>query len=496
MRGWGRGARVRAGAVLSLALVGLGWPGCTDRPSFAAPPADDPLPIDPTAARDEAVAVLAGYLAIDTTNPPGREAAGIAYLADRLTAEGIRSEVWDFLPGRPNLMARLKAANPTEPPLCLLSHVDVVNVEREAWAQEPFGGVVDAEGYLWGRGALDMKGVGVTQLLSMVWLKRLGMPLRRDVVLLVVGDEEVDNLGAQAVAERWADIGCSQLLNEGGIGVQGALVDGVDTFAVSYTEKGSLWLKMWAEGPPGHGSTPLPDSAPVRLMQALDRIRTWEDEPQWRPEMHMLLRAIGEKAGGVTGLVLKSPGLTRSLAAGKLLGHPLGRAALTNTLNVTGFGGHDAPNVVPSKVFAQLDLRLLPGERSAEVLAELKAKVADVPGISLEVLQDLPAVESPLDDSLYQAVVRRVQLEFPQAAVGPYIMAGTTDSQVLRPLGVHCYGFGPFMLPVEELRGMHGHNERIHRDVLGKGLELMTRLLVDVAVVEGGKPTTAWPVVP
>lgn len=444
--------------------------------------------MDWDAAEAETLDFLAGYLRVDTSNPPGREAEGAAYLADRLIAEGIEVATEAFAPDRVNLVARLRADVAEEAPLCLLSHIDVVGVEREAWAQDPFGGVVDADGFLWGRGALDMKSIGAVQLMSLVWLKRLGVPLRRDVVLLAVGDEEVDNLGVKALAERWEEIGCSQLLNEGGLGIRDALVEGVDTFTVSFTEKGSLWLKVWAEGEPGHGSTPLPDSAPVRLMQALDRLRTWDPEPEWRPELHMLLSAVGEKAGGLTGAVLRSPSLTRSLAAGRLMAHPLGRATLTNTLNVTGFGGHDSPNVVPSKVFAQLDLRLLPGTRSDDVLRVLQDKVSDVEGIRFEVLQDLAAVESPLDDSLYEAVVRRLQIDFPDAAVGPFIMAGTTDSQVLRPLGVHCYGFGPFLVPVDELRSMHGDNERIHRDVLGQGLQVMLRLVLDVAARDGAPP--------
>lgn len=437
--------------------------------------------VDWPAARAEAVDFLSAYLAVDTSNPPGNELLGAQYLAARLVAEGIEAEVTEFLPGRANLVARLRAEAPTEPPLCLMSHTDVVRAEVDAWAEAPFSGRVDADGWIWGRGALDMKGVGAVQLLSFVWLKRLGVPLRRDVVLLAVGDEEVDNLGVKALAARWDSIGCSQLLNEGGIGVRDALVDGVDVFTVSYAEKGSLWLKVWAHGEPGHGSTPLPDSAPVRLMQALDRLRTWEAEPRWTPELHALLADVGRQAGGLTGAVLRSPSLTRSLAGGKLMAHPLGKATLTNTLNVTGFGGHDSPNVVPSRVFAQVDMRLLPGERADDVLDGLRHRLRDVPGLEIEVLQDLPAYTSPLDDSLYQGVVRRVRAAFPGAAVGPLLMAGTTDSQVLRPLGVHCYGFAPFLVSLDELRGMHGHDERIHRDVLGRGLEVMLDVVLDAA---------------
>jgi len=122
--------------------------------------------------------------------------------------------------------------------------------------------VIDEDGVIWGRGALDMKGVGVLELLSLVWLARLEVPLRRDVVLLAVGDEEVDNAGMRFLAaQHWAQIGCSHAINEGGMGVRDALFEGLDLFTVSFTEKGALWVRMVASGEPGHGSTPMPDSA-------------------------------------------------------------------------------------------------------------------------------------------------------------------------------------------------------------------------------------------
>ncbi len=486
----------RSAVVLSSCLAIAGLATCAPRVAGAPEPlfpgrqawASD---IDWVAAQDEAVSLLSGYLQVDTSNPPGLEERGAIYLADKLTAEGIESEIRPFAPGRANLIARLRAQAPEEAPLCLMSHIDVATAEAEHWQQPPFSGLVDDEGYIWGRGAIDMKAIGAIELLSLVWLKRLGVPLRRDVVLLAVGDEEVDNAGVKALAETWSDIGCSHLLNEGGMGVTGALVDDLTTFAVSFTEKGALWLKMWARGEPGHGSTPLDDAAPLRLVRALDALSARKVKPTWHPETFKLLRAIGERAGGITGAVLKSPSLTKSLAAGQLMDHPLSRAVLTNTVNVTGFGGAEEPNVVPSAVWAQLDVRMLPGVTSADMLAELEALVEDVPGISFEVLADLPAVESPTDDPLYGSLVNNLQRSFPDAAVGPLIMMGTTDSQVLRPLGVHAYGFAPFVFSQDDLRGMHGHDERIHKDNLGRGLKVLLGTVLEVAAQARGPVSTA-----
>jgi len=377
------------------------------------PPPEDPFPqksqwtaqIPWERAQQEAQDALVAYLATNTENPGGHEARGTAYLGSLLDAAQIQYTTHAFAPGRENLVARLPAANPTRGPLCLLSHIDVATLEREHWEVDPYGGVVDEEGYIWGRGALDMKSVGMAELMGMVWLKRLGVPLQRDVILLAVGDEEVDNLGVKYLAEHhWADVGCEHILNEGGLGVKGALVDDLTTFAVSFTEKGALWVKMWAHGDPGHGSTPLPDSAPARLQEALNALAKRKAKPQWHPQVFELLHAIGTKAGGVTGAVLRSESLTKSLAKGQLMDHPLSRAVLTNTVNVTGFGGAEEPNVVPSAVYAQLDVRLLPGTQPEEMLDELKALVADVEGIDFEVMHALPAVESPVTDPVYSTI--------------------------------------------------------------------------------------------
>lgn len=447
--------------------------------------------IDWTAARDEAAQFLSAYVRVDTSNPPGNETAGAAFLADLLTREGIENTSWEFAPGRSNLMARLRSDNPQEAPLCLLSHLDVVTAEPDRWTHPPFSGHIDAQGTIWGRGTMDMKGIGVIEALSLVWLKRLGVPLRRDVILLAVGDEEVDNLGAKDLAEHhWQDIGCSQLLNEGGLGVRGALFDDLTTFAVSFTEKGALWVRLVATGAPGHGSTPLPDSAPMRLTMALERLRARELEATIHPELQRLLAEIGGKVGGLTGAVLKSPSLTKALAGGKLLANPLSAATVTNTINITGFGGAEEPNVVPSRVWAQLDIRMLPGVTSADMLAELDELLEGLEGLSYEVISDSPAVESTTDDDLFRALVNHLQAAYPDAAVGPFVMMGSTDSTVLRPLGVHAYGFAPFVFTQEELMGFHGDDERIGSDNLAQGLKVLLGVVLETSA-SGGAPADA-----
>jgi acetylornithine deacetylase/succinyl-diaminopimelate desuccinylase-like protein len=468
--------------LLSLPLV---LAPCAPRQALLAPlsPEREQLAVaSATPERDaEALALLRAYLAIPTVNPPGQEEAGARWMADVLARDGIAAEVDVFLPGRANLIARLPATHPSgEAPLCLLSHLDVVPADAEAWKHGPFSGDLDAEGYVWGRGALDMKSVGIVELVSFLELHRRQAPLRRDVILLAVADEEVDNLGVKHLAEhRWAELGCGHVLNEGGLGVEGALVEGLTTYAVSYAEKGALWARVVATGAPGHGSTPLPDDAPARLVEALTRIEAWRDRPEISPELMSLLGAIGGKAGGITGAVLRSPALTRALATPQLMDNPLTAAILTDTVHITGFGGAESPNVVPGEVWAQLDVRLLPGTTSDEMLATLRGLLPE-PHYRIEVLSALEAATSPTDDPVFRAIVDNLQRAFPAAAVGPVVMPGTTDSQVLRPLGARCYGVAPFAVSQEELHGFHGHNERLHRDVFLRGLDVFFRVVVDV----------------
>ena len=165
--------------------------------------------------------VLSAYLQVDNRNPPGNETVGAELLASLLEAEGIPSRIVEHSPGRGSLIARLEGSG-QQPPLCLMSHIDTATWEVEGWPEEtgPLSGAIDEQGVVWGRGALDMKGLGAVELMTMIWLKRLEVPLDRDIVLLAVADEEVGNAGALYVArEHWDEIGCSHMINEGGIGV-------------------------------------------------------------------------------------------------------------------------------------------------------------------------------------------------------------------------------------------------------------------------------------
>lgn len=444
--------------------------------------------MDWDAARQELAAVLSGYLQIDTSNPPGNETAGARYLAEILEREGIAWEIWEPEPGRGNLIARLDSPVDAEAPLCLLSHIDVATVEPAGWPAEhpPFSGHIapDPSGELavWGRGALDMKGMGAIELMTLVWLKRLEVPLSRDVVLLAVADEEMQNAGAQAILrERWAEIGCSHVVNEGGLGIEDLMFEGQTVYAISVGEKGVLWLRVVASGAPGHGSTPKPDEAPERLLAAINAIYAMEVEPEIDPSILALLGAVGAQRGGIERVVLSNPGLARRLVTPTLLENPVTRAAIIDTAHLTGFDGALAPNVVPSEAVAFLDCRLLPDTTDAEMLARLTAAVND-PQVRFEVLQVYPAAVSEYEgDPFYEALVKHTQLADPEAVVGPALSVGFTDSIFLRQAGVRAYGLMPVRVDFAELATMHGDAERVPVAELERGLRVLLGATVEVA---------------
>jgi acetylornithine deacetylase/succinyl-diaminopimelate desuccinylase-like protein len=438
--------------------------------------------VDWNKAGEETVQVLREYLRVDTTNPPGNETRGAEFMGAILRREQIPYEIVEYAPGRGNLIARLEADHPVERPICLVSHIDVVSAEAEKWPKDkgPLSGAL-ADGYIWGRGALDMKGLGALELMTMVWLKRLNVPLRRHVILLAVAAEETDSGGVQYVLdEHWGKIGCSHSVNEGGMGIEDLLVEGQTVYAISVAEKGTLWLKMTAHGEAGHGSTPTPGRAPERLLAAIDRLKKRDPDPVVHPSLYELAARVGENTGGVKGFVLRRPFLVRRFVMGKLLDNPLTRATMFDTVNITGFEGKKEPNVIPSEVSAYLDCRVLPGTRPVDLFVELR-RIVDDPKVSFEILDAMGAGESTWEDPFFSALTRHAVDGRANVVAGPALSPGYTDSLFLRKKGVRAYGFVPFEVKKEEMYGFHGRNERVSVANVHRGLRTFFRAIVDVS---------------
>jgi len=437
------------------------------------------------AATAELTTMLSGLLQIQSVNPPGDELLAVDYLDRILQNEGIVTERVPLADGRASLIARLPGSGDQQP-LCLLSHIDVVPVEADRWKVDPFSGAVQ-DGFVWGRGALDMKGMTALQVMTMIQLKRLGVPLNRQIVLLAVADEEVGSQGIDSVVKLWDRVNCSHSINEGGFGLRDLFIKGQTFHAISVAEKGAVWMKMIASGPPGHGSTPVPGRAPEVLTRALGRLAQRKDVVHWSPALMESFRRVGAEGGGLTGAILQSPALVKLLVRGRLMKSPPTHAALTNTVNVTGFFGGKQPNVVPSEVGAILDCRILPGERAESLVAELTALVDD-PAIRFEVLSTTNANESTWDDPFFRALASRAVQGQERAVAGPVVSIGYTDSQALRPLGVRAYGYVPFVIDGELLGTVHGDNERVPVSELGPGLRRLLGAVLDVSLDVGSAP--------
>lgn len=416
--------------------------------------------IDWDAVTTEAVGLLREYLRIDTSNPPGNEARAVEFLGGVLAGEGIPFEVAESAPGRSNLFARL---GPGKGGVCLLNHTDVVPVEREFWSVDPFGGEV-RDGVIWGRGALDMKGMGIIELMTFILLKRQGIELQQPVTLLAAADEEAGSTYGvswiEANRPEWMDT--DLVINEGAYGLTSTR--GAQVFQVAPTEKVPLWVKLSVRGRPGHGSVPHGDNCAEHLVQALERVTRWQRELRIVPVMR-------EHARAMTGAgLLQAPDDAATMAEAER--SPSLRARLSNTVTVTTITTGIKVNVIPAEATATLDCRLLPDVDPDDFLGELRSVLAD-DRVQVEVLNRFSGAESSMD-TRFVAVVREVVTELIEGAqIAPEMTSGFTDSRIYRLRGVPAYGFVPCLIPPEELAGIHGHNERISVENIRLGMQVL-----------------------
>jgi acetylornithine deacetylase/succinyl-diaminopimelate desuccinylase-like protein len=400
-------------------------------------------------------------LRIDTSNPPGNEGRAVDFLAGVLESEGIAFEAAEWAPGRSNLIARI---GPEGLGVCLLNHTDVVPVEREYWDVDPFGGEL-RDGVVWGRGALDMKGMGIIQLMVFLLLKRQGLPLRRSVTFLAAADEEAGSTyGVSWIAEHkpaWLDT--ELVINEGAYGLSLEGNKGL-IFQIAPTEKIPYWLKLTVRGRPGHGSVPHGDNCAEHLVQALNRISKWQQEMRLVPAMAAHLKAM-EKAG-----VMRS---SSQKDAFRLAEHsPALKARLSNTVSLTTISTGIKVNVIPAEATATLDCRLLPDVEPEAFLAELKGVIAD-DRVAIAVLNRYEGATSSMDTEFIRVVHEVVSQLVEGAHVVPEMTSGFTDSRIYRMRGIPAYGFVPCLVRPEELAGVHGHNERLSVENLRLGMQIM-----------------------
>jgi acetylornithine deacetylase/succinyl-diaminopimelate desuccinylase-like protein len=436
-----------------------------------APP---PKPIDFDKLRQEATDLLSRYIKINTTNPPGNELAAANMLKEVFLANGIAATVWQSRPGRGIVAARLRGKGKHTKALILLSHIDVVPADPKGWDVPPFSGQVKA-GVIWGRGALDDKGPGVIELMAMLAIKRAGILLDRDVLFLATADEEEGGKnGAGWIVDHEADVftDAGYVLNEGGAIV--TRPNGKKMYVVSVTEKTPLWLKLTAQGPPGHAAVPTPQTAVTRLIRALSRVIAYRSQIRIIDPVRDYFRAIAKIDGGPPELLnlrtaLRGPDFVRDFLA-----VPRQNAMVRDTFTPTVLSASLKTNVIPAAAYAEIDGRLLPGDDPNHVVSTIN-RIIDDDGVKVDVTLNFPSASSPRKSQVMTALEDLAKSD--EAEVVPAMIDGFTDSHYFRQKGLSAYGFIPIELTPADQLTVHGLNEKITVKQLSAGIRRMVALL-------------------
>jgi acetylornithine deacetylase/succinyl-diaminopimelate desuccinylase-like protein len=396
------------------------------------------------AVERHALDLLQRYVQIASVNPPANTASAAALLRAELEAAGLAPKIYTSGPdGQTNLVVRLRGRDSSKKPLLLLNHMDVVPADPKAWSVDPFAALI-RDGWIWGRGTLDMKGVGVQQLTALVTMKSTGIVPARDIVMLSTADEESSGeRGIQWMLKNHLDdIDSAYVLDEGGAGSRDLFSPGKTVFGIGVGEKQVVWLRLRAQGTSGHGSQPIPDNANTILLAAIQKALDVKPAQTRSPVVEEMQRLVGTAADN------------------KFM-----RAIRSNTISLTtlasGVGSPPKVNVIPSVAEATLDCRVMPGVNADEFVSDMKARIND-PRVTIERLNDpVDAGVSPSDTPLFRALRAAVLKEHPNAVVTPILLPYGTDSVQLRKRGVTSYGFEPMVLDAATVATMHSDEERI-----------------------------------
>lgn len=443
---------------------------------------------DWSSAEPETVARLQDLIRFDTTNPPGNELPLARYLESVLRAEGVETKLFEPDKDRATLVGWIRGTG-AKRPVILLAHMDVVGVERESWSCDPFEGHI-RDGYLYGRGAIDDKGMLAanltTTLLLQRQLKRTGVRPSRDIVFIATADEEAGGeRGMGWLVENHPEVLDAEFaLNEGG---RTRIIEGGQIYlAVQSAEKISHVVTVTAHGPAGHAAIPLADNAVFRLGRALDRLSRYT-EP-------VVLTEITRKFFGRLAEVWPNEAERRAMSdvgsadnqriesgAAVLARTPVFNAVLRNGISPTVVHGGKQFNVIPASAGVVLNVRTLPGQSLDAVVDRMRAAIAE-PNVTVEIThrgEEAPA--SDPDSEMFKAIAAAAVEQNPKIAVVPYLSTGVTDSARLRRLGVQAYGLLPFPMQQSDEERMHGHDERVPIESLHFGTRLIYDTIARVA---------------
>ena len=424
---------------------------------------------------EDVVDLCASLIRFDTTNRGGGDAEGereaAEFVAAHLSALGIEPTLFEPAPRRTNVVARVPGSDPTLPALLVQAHLDVVPADPTEWTVPPFSGEV-RDGYLWGRGSVDMKDMVAMVLSVLSTWSREGRGPERDLVLAFVADEEDQgDFGAQWLVDHrphlFAD--CAAAISESG-GYSYRVGD-KRVYPIGTAERGTSHLTLTARGRAGHGSRRNDDNAVVTLANALARLAAYEHPVRLTPTVEAFLLRTGEALGVQVDLDDVDATLARLGPAGALAESTV-RNSTTPTMLSAGY----KVNVIPGTATARVDVRTLPGTED-ELMATIDTLLG--PNVTREYLEHLPPVQAPIDSPWFTAMADALRAEDPEAVVVPYCMGGGTDAKAFSTLGIDCYGFAPLLLPEGyPYRAMaHGVDERVPVEGLRFGARVLDHLL-------------------
>ena len=412
----------------------------------------------------QALETLQGYVRINTSNPPGDVTKAADYLAGVLKREGIEVKRYESAPGRSILLARLKGDGSGGKAILLESHMDVVPTDPARWSKDPFGAEI-ADGKVWGRGTIDMKGIGTSYLYAFIMLHRMKVPLTRDVLLMFVPDEEIGGeLGAAWMRKHhYAELDPEYVIDEGGFGSRDMFTANKLVFGISVAEKKMMWLRLRAEGVAGHGSQPHDKNANELLMRALSRL-------------------FAEPVAAAPFPVVET---MKARLGGPLVVNKFNNAIQQSTISLTslrsGVGDPPKVNVIPSVAEATLDCRVLPGTTAAQWIKLIEGRLAE-PAIKVEVVYEgEDPIVSPQETPMYRALESAIKRRHPDAIVTPMTVPYGTDSNGFRPRGVKSYGIFPGIIPAASILSMHGDAEFMPIDALGPAIQILFEALKETA---------------
>lgn len=418
--------------------------------------------------------LLRKLIRYDTTNPPGAEAACVSYIGELCQSLGIKTASYAKDPARPNLVARLSGAG-NAAPMLLYGHVDVVSTANQDWTHPPFSGAI-ADGMVWGRGALDMKGGVAMMTAAFLRAKAEGLALPGDVILCILSDEEAGGtLGAKFLVEEHADLFAGVKFAIGEFGGFPVYIGDQKFFAIQVAEKSSCRARVKFRGPAGHGSVPRrsPDNATYKLAKALEALNTHRLPVHITPAAENMISAIADGLGGTLGETMRqllNPAHTDAIL--DEMGE-LGRqfdAILHNTASPNILRGGDKINVVPGQVEIDIDMRVVPGFAPEEAMDELRALVGEWGEVEL---LSHSAGQGYLDMGLFDTLADILLAGQGQAHAIPLLMSGGTDGRFFSQLNIQSYGYLPMDLPADFdfMSTVHAADERIPVEALQFGAD-------------------------